>query len=159
MINLDLLSQCFVGNSLHGAATAPQSDCSQACAGNPSETCGNGNRMQIYKDSTWFSPTTQQLIDELTKYNATLSSARSAVQKFHDDLQKYQNDGGPSKRKKRDPIGGVLTATLRLDLENMHGDFTMLKAIQASNSKTDLSLATRNLFYLDMLPLKLESNR
>ncbi|KAH6694937.1 hypothetical protein BKA61DRAFT_741936 [Leptodontidium sp. MPI-SDFR-AT-0119] len=125
--------QCFVGNSLHGAATAPQSDCSQACAGNPSETCGNGNRMQIYKDSTWFSPTTQQLIDELTKYNATLSSARSAVQKFHDDLQKYQNDGGPSKRKKRDPIGGVLTATLRLDLENMHGDFTMLKAIQASN--------------------------
>ncbi|PVH72962.1 hypothetical protein DL98DRAFT_608767 [Cadophora sp. DSE1049] len=124
--------QCFVGNSLHGAATAPQSDCSQACAGNPSETCGNGNRMQIYKDSTWFSPTTQQLIDELTKYNATLSSARSVVQKFHDDLQKYQNDGGPSKRKKRDPIGGVLTATLRLDLENMHGDFTMLKAIQAS---------------------------
>ncbi|KAH7395411.1 hypothetical protein BKA64DRAFT_577524, partial [Cadophora sp. MPI-SDFR-AT-0126] len=103
-----------------------------ACAGNPSETCGNGNRIQIYKDNTWFSPTTQQLIDELTKYNATLSSARSAVQKFHDDLQKYQNDGGPSKRRKRDPIGGVLTATLRVDLENMHGDFTLLKSIQAS---------------------------
>ena len=129
---MGLISQCFVGNTLHGALTAPESDCSQVCAGNPSELCGNGNRLQLYQDTTWFSPTTQQLIDELTQYNATLASAQSAIQTFHDDMQQYQNDGGTSSGSKAKRAGGVLTAALRVDLENLHGDFSMLKVIQAS---------------------------
>ncbi len=135
-----LTSQCFVGNSLHGASTAPESDCSQVCAGDPSELCGNGNRLQLYQDTTCFSPTTQQLIDELNQYNATLASARSAIQTLHNDMQQYQNDGGSSSGSKPKRAGGVLTAALRLDLENLHGDFSLIKAIQATIS-TNFPLA------------------
>jgi hypothetical protein len=47
-------------------------------------------------------------------------------------MQQYQNDGGTSSGSKAKRAGGVLTATLRVDLENLHGDFSMLKVIQAS---------------------------
>lgn len=42
--------QCFVGNSTQDAAPAPQSDCTQVCAGSSTELCGNGNRIQIYQN-------------------------------------------------------------------------------------------------------------
>jgi len=80
------------------------------------------------------------------QYNATLAAARSAIQIFHDDMQQYQNDGGTSsgsKVKRQD--GSVLTAVLRLDLENLHGDFSLLRSIQASIS-THFFLAIEKAF-------------
>ncbi|KAK8872836.1 glyoxal oxidase [Apiospora arundinis] len=41
--------ECYCGNSfLNGPQPAPASDCSQPCAGNPNEYCGNGNRLSVY---------------------------------------------------------------------------------------------------------------
>lgn len=134
MADHENIRECYVGNSLHGASTAPQSDCSQACAGNPSELCGNGNRLQLYQDATWYIPTVQELISELTNYNATLSVGRLAVQRYHDDMQQYQNELGSASGSKSKRVDGPLTPALRSILENLHGDFSMLKVIQASIS-------------------------
>ncbi|KAK8056954.1 WSC domain-containing protein [Apiospora rasikravindrae] len=41
--------ECYCGNSFqNGPQPAPASDCSQLCAGNPYEYCGNGNRLSVY---------------------------------------------------------------------------------------------------------------
>ncbi|KAL7941069.1 hypothetical protein V8C42DRAFT_361317 [Trichoderma barbatum] len=44
-------SECHVGNSLVKPSNASQTDCNQVCAGNSTEACGAGNRIQIYKDN------------------------------------------------------------------------------------------------------------
>jgi hypothetical protein len=80
------------------------------------------------------------------QYNATLASAQSAIQTFHDDMQQYQNDEGTtSGLKAKRQVGAVLTAALRVDLENLHGDFNMLKVVQASIS-TNLTFAIDKTF-------------
>ncbi|KAK8048877.1 copper radical oxidase [Apiospora phragmitis] len=41
--------ECYCGNSFQtGPHPAPASDCSQLCAGNQYEYCGNGNRLSVY---------------------------------------------------------------------------------------------------------------
>lgn len=41
--------ECYCGNSLNpGSIPAPPSDCSFACPGNAQETCGAGNRLNMY---------------------------------------------------------------------------------------------------------------
>ncbi|KAI1820790.1 WSC domain-containing protein [Xylaria intraflava] len=41
--------ECYCGNEFEsGSVSAPASDCSQPCAGNSSEYCGNGNRLSVY---------------------------------------------------------------------------------------------------------------
>ncbi|KAI1279043.1 WSC domain-containing protein [Xylaria sp. FL0933] len=41
--------ECYCGNSFQsGSVPAPSSDCSQPCAGNATEVCGNGNRLSVY---------------------------------------------------------------------------------------------------------------
>ena len=45
--------QCFCDNFLrYQPATAPSTDCNMACAGNSSEVCGAGNRLNIYSNAT-----------------------------------------------------------------------------------------------------------
>ena len=46
--------QCFCGDALYnGAASAPnQGDCSTPCPGNSAESCGAGNRMNLYSLGT-----------------------------------------------------------------------------------------------------------
>lgn len=119
----------------------PQSDCNQACIGNKAESCGAGNRIEIYQDMSWALPNQQQLVNELNKYNNTITDALSAIKQYKSDLQKYKDDGGPTspisaKMRRAGPI--LLTALLRVDLENLHGDFSLLKKIQESISKSSL---------------------
>ncbi|AEO62666.1 uncharacterized protein THITE_2107105 [Thermothielavioides terrestris NRRL 8126] len=41
--------ECYCGNSLaSSSAQAPNGDCSMLCAGDPSEFCGAGNRLELY---------------------------------------------------------------------------------------------------------------
>ncbi|KAI0909694.1 WSC domain-containing protein [Ustulina deusta] len=41
--------ECYCGNVFRsGSVSVPASDCSQLCAGNPSQYCGNGNRLSVY---------------------------------------------------------------------------------------------------------------
>jgi hypothetical protein len=43
----------YCGNSFSaGSVVAAQSDCSFACAGNPKEICGAGNRLSVYTKGT-----------------------------------------------------------------------------------------------------------
>ena len=41
--------ECYCGNSLHSSSTeAPAGDCNMVCGGDPTEFCGNGNRLELY---------------------------------------------------------------------------------------------------------------
>lgn len=126
---------------MHGATTASSSDCDQVCAGNSLELCGNGNRIQIFQDTSWYVPSTRQLIDALNDYDSALSSARSAMQTYHDHLQQYKNDGGSisGSKSKRDS-GGVLTAVLRVDLGYLQTDHSILDKIQATLGKKNSTM-------------------
>ncbi|KAL8790506.1 MAG: hypothetical protein Q9195_006337 [Heterodermia aff. obscurata] len=49
--------ECYCGNALNaGSVAAPVSDCSFPCAGSASETCGAGNRLDVYQKITPFPP-------------------------------------------------------------------------------------------------------
>ncbi|KKY22443.1 putative copper radical oxidase [Diplodia seriata] len=45
-------SECWCGPSLP-TNTAPASDCSSACAGDPAQTCGGGFRLSVTEDTAW----------------------------------------------------------------------------------------------------------
>ncbi|CRK21747.1 hypothetical protein BN1708_013200, partial [Verticillium longisporum] len=92
-------SECFVGNTLHDAEGAPQRDCNKVCAGDAKQLCGDGNRIQVYQDETWFMPTIQQLVEDLKAYNETLKEARSAVAQYKEDLEEYQKNRQERERK------------------------------------------------------------
>ncbi|KAJ5152966.1 uncharacterized protein N7482_009444 [Penicillium canariense] len=117
-------SQCFVGNTLHGPDQFPDSDCNIVCAGDPSELCGDAGRIQVYEDSTWSSPTLQELVDAVRQYNATVEEARSAIvayQSHMKDLEDFLSSASIVKR------SGSLES-FRMEILN---DDTVLKQVQA----------------------------
>lgn len=60
-------SECWCDNFISNAgasAGSGQTGCSMACAGDKTQTCGGGNRMQIYKDANW-----QQKLYTIQAYN------------------------------------------------------------------------------------------
>ncbi|KPM41386.1 hypothetical protein AK830_g5169 [Neonectria ditissima] len=143
-------SQCFVGNTLWDAPSASQADCSQVCAGDDSELCGNWNRVQVYSDSTWFSPTLAEVQAALKDFNETLAEAKSAVAQYQTDIEKYRADGGSIKTKRSIEVekrqeGPVLTGILRADLENIQADFKMIKVIQSTLKSLPVKNAERSL--------------
>jgi hypothetical protein len=71
-------SQCYIGNTLHGENQFPDSDCSQACAGDGKQACGEAGRIQIYEDAAWSNPTLAELIAAVEQYNATMEEVRQA---------------------------------------------------------------------------------
>ncbi|KAJ7720041.1 hypothetical protein B0H16DRAFT_1793954 [Mycena metata] len=49
LAGVEFAQQCYCDNFLeNGATTAPLSDCNMACTGNPKETCGAGNRLNVF---------------------------------------------------------------------------------------------------------------
>ncbi|KAL2157628.1 hypothetical protein VTH06DRAFT_6007 [Thermothelomyces fergusii] len=45
--------ECFCGDSLNeGSVPAPEAECDMVCAGDPTEFCGAGNRLQLYRLSS-----------------------------------------------------------------------------------------------------------
>jgi hypothetical protein len=45
---VEYASECYCGNELAGGETSAEEDCSQLCAGNPSQWCGGANRINLY---------------------------------------------------------------------------------------------------------------
>ncbi|KAH8812238.1 WSC domain-containing protein [Xylogone sp. PMI_703] len=83
--------ECWVGNTVHDAVSASQSDCNQACDGNSRELCGASGRIQIYQDGDWFDPAADDLANALQQFNATLVQAQAAIDAYHTDIQALQS--------------------------------------------------------------------
>jgi hypothetical protein len=98
-----------------------------ACAGNPSELCGGGNRVQVYQDITWVVPTASQLVTALQQYNDTLAQAKDDVSNYHQDMMQYQMDLAANPSTKRQT---GISALLMADLGNIEAAFAAGKAIQ-----------------------------
>ncbi|KAK3685494.1 hypothetical protein B0T22DRAFT_381071 [Podospora appendiculata] len=70
--------ECYCGNTLAvGSTTAPQSDCSMTCAGNPFEYCGAGNRLELYKLGSSSSMSTSTISPSSTLAISTTRSSTS----------------------------------------------------------------------------------
>ncbi|KAL5364976.1 hypothetical protein BJX96DRAFT_179434 [Aspergillus floccosus] len=84
-------TQCFVGNTLHGPDQFPDSDCSQACAGDGTQACGAGGRIQVYEDLTWRNPTLDELIAAVERYNATMEQVRQVIASYQGHINELQD--------------------------------------------------------------------
>lgn len=50
LLGVEYGGECYCGNELQaGSVTATASDCNMACAGNASQSCGAGNRLNVYQ--------------------------------------------------------------------------------------------------------------
>ncbi|KAL2130741.1 hypothetical protein VTI74DRAFT_6005 [Chaetomium olivicolor] len=47
-LGVEYATECFCGNELVGGQSAVEEDCSELCAGNPSQWCGGPNRLNLY---------------------------------------------------------------------------------------------------------------
>jgi hypothetical protein len=86
---------------MHGGFKAPGSECSTPCTGNSTELCGGGDRIQIYKDSTWTDPTFVQLADAIEQYNASLAEGRAIISDYRNNIDTLQTLLGQSGKKSR----------------------------------------------------------
>ncbi|PYI31449.1 hypothetical protein BP00DRAFT_474956 [Aspergillus indologenus CBS 114.80] len=83
-------TQCFVGNTIHDGTAYSDSDCNMPCSGNTAETCGGGNRVQIYADRTWEDPTYAELADAVHQYNASVWQALQVLESYQGHLETLQ---------------------------------------------------------------------
>ncbi|KAF7117583.1 hypothetical protein CNMCM5793_006635 [Aspergillus hiratsukae] len=94
-------SECYVGNTLHSDDKFPDSDCNQPCAGDPTEFCGSGGRIQIFEDETWYNPTKAQLAAAVQSYIDSMTEALQGIQDYQNEmthLQQLLNGAAKSKR-------------------------------------------------------------
>jgi hypothetical protein len=97
--------QCFFGDLLIGAKSASASDCSTPCAGNSTELCGGGNRIDVYQDLSWFIPSIPQLITATEELNATLFQLQQEINAYEQDISEALSQGKASSSKRQ--TGGV----------------------------------------------------
>ncbi|KAK4446244.1 hypothetical protein QBC34DRAFT_411784 [Podospora aff. communis PSN243] len=117
-------SQCFVGNTLRGDLSAPASDCSMRCAGNPAETCGGGNRIQVYQDTDWKDPTLDELAGLIRRYHAAMSAARGLLDEAEKLLAGMMASSAKGKRamkRQSGPLQGLRNrfTPVRIELEEI----------------------------------------
>jgi hypothetical protein len=103
-------SQCFVGNTLHGAFQDPNSDCDQICAGNVGEYCGSADRIQIYLDTSWTNPTLEELTDVLLQYNSTLWQLQNLVSQYQSLISEWAAQQNGTQQSRRGAVKRDLTA-------------------------------------------------
>ncbi|KAI0966839.1 WSC domain-containing protein [Xylaria arbuscula] len=73
--------ECYCGNSFQsGSVVASASDCSQPCAGNATEFCGNGNRLSVYA----LNGTSTQPSSPVSTAAATTTAVSAAATAFPD---------------------------------------------------------------------------
>jgi hypothetical protein len=106
------------------------------CAGNNAELCGDGNRIQVYEDSTWIDPTAADLAAILQLYNETLAQVLDAVSKYKSDiavLQAEQEQSQDSKVRRQ-------LQTETIELQEITQDYQHLQVVQQllGNSATNL---------------------
>ncbi|CRK24670.1 hypothetical protein BN1723_003196, partial [Verticillium longisporum] len=90
---------CFYDANLERRVLRADSTVDASNTGDAKQLCGDGNRIQVYQDETWFMPTIQQLVEDLKAYNETLKEARSAVAQYKEDLEEYQKNRQERERK------------------------------------------------------------
>ncbi|WRT68154.1 uncharacterized protein IL334_005129 [Kwoniella shivajii] len=70
--------ECYCGNLLGtGSISAPATDCNMVCAGNSSEYCGAGNRLNVYAVSTVGAPSSSSAVSSSVS-SSTASASDSA---------------------------------------------------------------------------------
>ncbi|KAH7323511.1 hypothetical protein BKA65DRAFT_540182 [Rhexocercosporidium sp. MPI-PUGE-AT-0058] len=95
------LSECYVGNTIHNPATTGQADCSVPCSGDPTQICGNGNRLQVYEDTTWSNPVVSEVIAALQAYTDKLAEVVEAISLYKTCLLALQSVQGQKVRKRQ----------------------------------------------------------
>lgn len=134
---------------MHSSTGASQDNCNQPCAGNNAEECGQGNRVQIYEDSTWFDPTAAELAIVLQEYNNTLveaSEALSAYQSHIEALQTLEGQSKKSKVRRQSQTETILLQEIRSDSQSLNRVQQLLgrSAILLSNKYSLLILKYRS---------------
>ncbi|PNP59719.1 hypothetical protein THARTR1_00598 [Trichoderma harzianum] len=97
--------ECFVGNTIHTSTKFPDSDCNQVCTGNDEETCGSGNRIQIYLDTTWSDPTLDELTQVLLQYNSSLFQLQQFTSQYQSLISQWDAEQKSTQKKR----GGILS--------------------------------------------------
>jgi hypothetical protein len=92
-------SECHVGNTIHSNTKNSDGDCSQVCAGSNTETCGAGNRIQVYVNTKWSDPTLDELTNVLTQYNSSLFEARQLTDQYKTLISQWAAQQASTKRR------------------------------------------------------------
>ena len=98
------------------------------CAGNSAELCGDGNRIQVYEDSTWIDPTAADLAAVLQLYNETLAQVLDAVSKYKSDIAALQAEEGKSQGSKVRRQSQRPSETI--ELQRITQDYQQLQVVQ-----------------------------
>ena len=68
---VEYATECYCGNELAGGETAAEEDCSQLCAGNPSQWCGGASRINLYAVNPFVVSSSSALPDSTTSASET----------------------------------------------------------------------------------------
>lgn len=93
---------------MHSATASIPENCNQPCAGEATELCGAGNRIEVYKDSSWVFPQEAQLKAALLQWNASLADALQAADDIRDALQALQAPAKKRRKMARDASPAVI---------------------------------------------------
>ncbi|KAH6690268.1 hypothetical protein BKA61DRAFT_715740 [Leptodontidium sp. MPI-SDFR-AT-0119] len=91
----------YAGVEYYGPATAGQADCSVPCSGDPTQICGNGNRLQVYEDTSWSNPVVSEVIAALQAYTDKLAEVVEAFSLYKTCLLALQSVQGQKVRKRQ----------------------------------------------------------
>ncbi|KAJ4288360.1 hypothetical protein N0V88_007399 [Collariella sp. IMI 366227] len=128
--------ECFWGDETFQVQGANQGDCSQPCSGNAKEICGNGNRMILYKDTTWKIPTRPDLGAQVQEYLELLAELQQLIQQWNDLIQQAISQQGNAKRQTGGADILVQVANARAAILRLQARWTQLTATLSRHFKT-----------------------
>ena len=131
--------ECWWGDFPVNPQSANPSDCSQPCAGNPLELCGNGNRMIMYRDPTWVVPTRPDLGGQVQEYLELLAELQQLIQQWNDLIQQaiaQQNSGSTKVRRQANAELLAQIATARGAILSLRARWSQLTATITRHFKT-----------------------
>lgn len=95
--------ECFVGNTLRGNERVSSSECNLPCSGDAGQLCGQGNRMQVYADGTWYSPIAAELAAALKDYSKAIEDVKEAIKTYESHIKKLKALQGRRSSKRQSP--------------------------------------------------------
>ncbi|KAG4436972.1 hypothetical protein IFR05_007542 [Cadophora sp. M221] len=94
------------------------------CSGDPTQICGNGNRLQVYEDTTWSNPVVSEVIAALQAYTDKLAEVVEAISLYKTCLLALQSVQGQKVRKR----------------QKIKGESIELKNLRSAQGKVETSL-------------------
>ncbi|KAL2135249.1 hypothetical protein VTI74DRAFT_9234 [Chaetomium olivicolor] len=128
--------ECFWGDEAINPQSANQGDCSQPCSGDGREICGNGNRMLLYKDTTWKIPTRPDLGAQVQEYLELLAELQQLVQQWNDLIQQAIAQQGNARRQTDGTDILVQIANARAAILRLQARWKQLTATLSRHFKT-----------------------